>query len=114
MDDATWARLQQRVRAILAEVAASRSTITYEDLQARLGTRIPTGGAHDLAALLRDASVASDDAGRGLVSAVVVRESGRPGGGWFRLAETRGRDVADPDAAWQTELERVWSSNSRS
>lgn len=94
--------MEDRVRALLAQVAAAGETITYEALRERLGLE------GDLVPLLRSLSVAEDEAGRGLLSAVVVQpSSGRPGAGWFRLAAERGRDITDPDAAWQSERARL-------
>jgi tRNA(Arg) A34 adenosine deaminase TadA len=90
------------LRDRLVEVAARGETITYDQLRADLGI---TG---DLVPALRALSEAEDDAGRGLLTAVVVRtDTGRPGAGWFRLAGERGRDVSDEDAAWHAERTRL-------
>jgi hypothetical protein len=90
------------LRDRLEQVAARGETITYDDLRAELGLE------GDIVPALRALSEASDDEGRGLVSAVVVRaDTGRPGAGWFRLAAERGRDVTDEDAAWHAERERL-------
>ena len=99
---------------MLVAVAQARETITYEALLDRLAATDPALASvarADLAALLRSVSVGEDESGRGLLTAVVVREgSGRPGGGWFRLAADRGRD-GDPDTVWQQELRRVWDAH---
>ena len=111
MDDQRWVEVVDRARAVLAEVAAGRSTTTYDDVRRRLGVDLPHRGEGDLAAVLRSVAVASDDEGRGLLSAVVVGPSGRPGRGWFRLAETRGRPAgSEPERMWREELERVWAA----
>ena len=90
------------LRALLAEVAARGRTISYEEVRSELGL---TG---DIVPLLRQVSVDEDEAGRGLLSAVVVRrDTGRPGAGWYRLAADRGRDVADRDQTWLTERARL-------
>lgn len=90
------------VRDRLVEVAARGEVITYEQLRAELGLTA------DLVPMLRALSEAEDDAGRGLLTAVVVRaDTGRPGAGWFRLAADRGRDTSDEDAAWHTERQRL-------
>jgi hypothetical protein len=104
-----WEDLVERTRALLRAVAAAGGTIGYEEVRAHLLPfhEIPQTGPGDLAAVLRAASEAEEAAGVGLVSAVVVRPAGRPGGGWFRLAEAHGRDVSDPDVAWRTERERL-------
>lgn len=49
-----------------------------------------------------------------MLSVVVVHKSGdnrgRPGEGFFRLAQVLGRDVPDPLKFWVTEMERVQSA----
>jgi hypothetical protein len=91
-----------RLRDRLASIAGEGRTITYDELRAELGLE------GDLVPALRTLSVAEDEAGRGLLTAVVVRaDTRRPGAGWFRLAAERGRDVGDPDAAWEAERARL-------
>lgn len=90
------------VRERLVEVARRGTTITYDDLRTELGL---TG---DIVPMLREVSVAEDEAGRGLLTAVVVRaDTGRPGAGWFRLAAERGRPSHDVDEMWQLERQRL-------
>ena len=92
----------QTLRDVLVNVAGRGDTITYEELRSRVGL---TG---DIVPALRALSEDEDDAGRGLLTAVVVRaDTGRPGNGWFRLASERGRDVTHADAAWQAERARL-------
>jgi hypothetical protein len=106
--------LHQVVTELLSEVAAARRTITYEELLAALDARDPDlrGRAEaDLGPVLRAVSIATDESGRGLLTAVVVRSgSGLPGGGFFRLAAERGRSVSDERGAWDAELARVLRS----
>jgi hypothetical protein len=106
-EDAAWSAVLERVRSILTEVARAGTTLTYAELRERLGVSVPHRGPRDLAALLRAASLAEEAAGRGLVSAVVVGPSGRPGAGWFRLAAEAGRDVGDRERAWRRERARL-------
>jgi len=92
----------EALRDRLVDIAARGETISYDELRDQLGL------AGDLVPLLRALSEAEDDAGRGLLTAVVVRaDTGRPGQGWFRLAAQRGRDVDDPDRTWQDERARL-------
>lgn len=98
----------QSIRTVLVEVAKQRSTITYGELLDRLPLPVRSAAEGDLAPILRAISVAEDDAGRALLTAVVVRENdGLPGAGWFRLAAERGRDVSDRGVAWAAEVARV-------
>ena len=94
------------LRRVLEDVARRRATITYDELRAA----VPGLERDELAGVLRSVSIASDDQGRGLLTALVVGPSGRPGNGWFRLAEERGRDASDPAAMWRRELEVVYSA----
>jgi hypothetical protein len=95
----------ERVDALrdrLIEIAARGDTISYEQLRVELGL------AGDLVPMLRALSIAEDEAGRGLLTAVVVRpDSGMPGDGWFRLAEQRGRSGSDRVAMWNDERTRL-------
>lgn len=98
----------ERARRLLAAHAARHATLTYSELRSRLALE------GDLVPLLRGLAETEDEAGRGLLSAVVVQaESGRPGTGWYLLAARRGRDVSDREACWQAEiahLEMVWQA----
>lgn len=98
------------VQEALETVAANQGTITYSALAAQLppGARYrPNSRA--LSELLCQISLRSDAQGRGLLSAVVVRQdSGRPGNGFYGIAATRrGRDVSDEVQCWQGALEEV-------
>ena len=90
------------LRDRLVEIAAEGTTITYDEVRRELGLE------GDLVPVLRSLSVAEDDAGRGLLTAVVVRSDTRlPGDGWFRLAEERGRAVGNRTAMWNDERARL-------
>lgn len=110
VDDNRWAEVVEQARHVLTAVAAARSTITYDALHARIGWDVPNRGDRDLASALRTVSIDADDNGEGLLSAVVVRRSGLPGSGWFRLAHQRGRNTGNRRQAWRAELERVWDA----
>ena len=62
--------------------------------------------------LLDEISIPEDEAGRGLLAALVVRKTGdkMPGKGYFKFAESRGRDTTDPVACWAAELATVYES----
>ena len=102
--------IELAARAILEEVAAAGTTITYADLAAALREAGHPIEADDpaLGPMLGRISTQDDSRGRGMLSAVVVRrDGGRPGGGFFRLAEQLGRDVSNRHACWAAELARV-------
>src|SRR4051794_14443001 len=86
------------LRDLLVALAARGETITYPALRQELQLE------GDLVPILRELAESEDEAGRGLLTAVVIRaDTGRPGAGWFGLASARGRDVTDADQAWQLE-----------
>ena len=100
-----WRRAKEEaIRAIVRK----RSPIFYSDLT----RRIPSiaFGPHDYAFhfLLYEISIEEDAAGRGLLSALVVRqEDGLPGQGFFDLAKDLGRDVSDRIRCWNEETKVV-------
>ncbi|MDZ7679164.1 MAG: hypothetical protein U5K29_11490 [Acidimicrobiales bacterium] len=106
----------EAVAGILLGVARRGTTITYGQLLDALAERDPdlrVLAESDLAPVLRSVSTREDEAGRGLLTAVVVRQSsGLPGGGFFRLAAERGRAVEDRSAAWSAELALVHAAHS--
>lgn len=109
--DGKWHELARTARDVLAQVAARRKTITYEQLVARLGAELPSDPGRGLSALLRLISTEEDSAGRGMLTAVVTRGSGLPAAGFFRLAEELGRDPSDRAGFWREELERVYQAH---
>ncbi len=101
--------MKREISEILVETARRRATITYQQLTERLTVAQLAPNDPSLAPLLREISEAEDAAGRGLLTAVVVRrDTGRPGRGFYALASQRGRDTTSPAACWQDELQRVY------
>jgi len=100
-----WQRTKDGAREAMIGVARRGVTITYSELLAAIGH---PDGLDDLARLLREISLEEDAAGRGLLTAVVVRSaSGLPGNGFFQLAVQQGRDIADRESCWRAEHERL-------
>jgi len=103
--------LRAEIEAVLRAVAWRRATLTYQDLTSALTTARLAPNDPMLPGLLREISEGEDAAGRGLLTAVVVRrDTGRPGRGFFALAALRGRDLSDETACWQRELTRVYAA----
>ena len=68
--------------------------------------------------LLMQISEEEDDAGRGMLSVIVVHKNGdmQPGRGFFELAKERGRNTSDILACWIAELNKVhayWEERKR-
>jgi hypothetical protein len=100
-----WQRAKEEaIRAIVQK----RSPIFYSDLTRRISSI--AFGPHDYSfhSLLYEISVEEDAAGRGMLSALVVRqEDGLPGQGFFDLAKKLDRDVSDRIRCWNEETKVV-------
>lgn len=110
-----WIAAKEEARQAMIAVARSKSVITYSSLVQKITncTLEPNGDL--LAHMLGEISSEEDKEGRGLLSAVVVHKTGdlKPGSGFFTLARSRGRHIADKDQYWSEELRRVhdtWST----
>jgi Arc/MetJ-type ribon-helix-helix transcriptional regulator len=98
-----------RTVAVLREVARAAGLITYRELVDRIGAYNPQSPS--LHQLLGEISRAEHQAGRGLLSAVVVaKHTGRPGEGFFEFAQQLGLPVSDRTAFWREELRRVYDA----
>jgi hypothetical protein len=101
--------VRAELKAILAEVARRRALISYVELVACISSAHLPPNDPAIGALLGELSADEDDAGRGLLSALVVRQdTGLPGTGFFRMAAGRGRSVDDRRACWEQERDRVY------
>ncbi|HET6794050.1 MAG TPA: hypothetical protein VFH45_06390 [Acidimicrobiales bacterium] len=100
------------IRAVLVEAATGGRTLTYAELVDRVPALEGPTRSGRLGAVLREISLAEDQAGRGLLSAVVVRSRGPriPSSGFFALAAELGRDTTDRQRCWAAERERVFSA----
>lgn len=112
--DEAWQAAKAEAREVLAKCASRRGMITYTDLVRQI--RSVTMQPHDsrLAHFLGEISTEEDDAGRGMLTVLVVHKSGdmEPGPGFYELAKYLGRDVSDPQKCWIDELHKVhahWS-----
>jgi Arc/MetJ-type ribon-helix-helix transcriptional regulator len=100
---------KERLRKSLSDLARRRECIAYGELGARTGFHPQSPRLHEL---LCEISTEEAEAGRGMLSAVVVkRGTKRPGGGFFDLAERLGREVNQQDTFWRTELELVYAAH---
>jgi hypothetical protein len=107
--DADWQRGKTEMREILYKVAAKRAMIPYSELAKEIKTiRIEPFGPQ-MAEMLGEVSEEEDDAGRGLLTVIVVHKSGdmEPGAGFFDLAAKRGRNTSDRMKLWVAELHKV-------
>ena len=99
----------------MVDVARRRSLISYSDLVREIESCALEPHDPRLDHLLGQIAEAEDEAGRGLLTVVVVHKTGDkiPGPGFFKMAQSRGRDTSDRVEFWISELQRVhdvWSS----
>jgi Arc/MetJ-type ribon-helix-helix transcriptional regulator len=96
-------------RAVMQEVAETGSLITYEELCERIGAYTP----RSCGPLITEVALEDYRAGRGMLSAVVVRKDTRmPGDGFFEAAEAElAEGLPDRTAFWKDELARVYEAH---
>ncbi|PWB90319.1 hypothetical protein C5688_11175 [Methylocystis sp. MitZ-2018] len=104
-----WEAAKAEAKAIMIERAQLRGMIAYSDLVSQI--RSVRLVAHDprLFHLLGQISSEEDEAGRGMLTVIVVHKVGdmQPGPGFFELAKSLGRDTSDILKCWVDELHRV-------
>ena len=111
---AEWDSAKREARELMIERAKVQGMIPYSDLASKIkAVRLE---AHDqvLFNLLAQISCEEDEAGRGLLSVIVIHKRGdmQPGPGFFELAKQRGRKVSDMLKCWVEEVRKVhteWS-----
>ncbi len=109
-DAGVWEKAKEEAIREIGARAKNESTITYSDLAKQIHSI--TFGPSDYAFhyLLFEVSKDEDAAGRGLLSALVVRkEDGMPGQGFFDVARELGRDVKDQTRFWTEELKLIFA-----
>ena len=87
--------------------------ISYTDFMHQIRS-ISFDTPHDsrLPQFLAEISTEEAKAGRGMMTALIVRKTGdqRPGGGFFQLAKRLGYEVSDPEEFWLEEVNKVFAS----
>src|SRR2546423_15670108 len=100
-----WERAKEEMRGVLVETARRKEFIPYSDLVARVHTVKLDPHSYALAAMLGEISTEEHTCGRGMLSALVLsKDEGKPGTGFFALAEDLKLDISDPDRFWLAEL----------
>ena len=95
----------------MIEVARRGRTMSYTDLVQRIASCVLEPHDFRLAHMLGEISTDEDEAGRGLLTIVVVHKTGdmKP---WTRLLRTSrrslGRDISDTDRCWVEESNKVY------
>ena len=112
LTDGGWELAKAQGKAVLAECARDKKMISYIDFMHQIRS-ISFETPHDsrLPQLLAEISADEAKAGRGMMTALVVRNRDqRPGAGFFQLAQRLGYDVSDPEKFWLQEVNKVFAS----
>ncbi|MPZ77938.1 MAG: hypothetical protein GEU77_15595 [Deltaproteobacteria bacterium] len=114
--DAPWESAKAEGKAALAECARAKKMISYTDFMHQIRS-ISFETPHDsrLPQFLAEISTEEAKAGRGMMTALVVRKNGdqRPGAGFFELAGRLGYDISDPEKFWLEEVNKVFANCQR-
>ena len=104
-----WEKTKSEVRDMLIlQVKNSDDLLTYGQVCDNLDNAPFEPGYNVFHGLLGEISWEEHEAGRPLLSVIVVnQETMMPGGGLIKLAEGCGFDVTDPDAWWLAEVIRL-------
>jgi hypothetical protein len=106
--DAAWGEAKAQVMKILRARAKARDFIHYSELAGQVTAIQFNQNDVCFFHLLGEISRGEDSAGRGMMSALVVRlDDGMPGPGFFKEAEDLGKDTTDPVACWTAEVTKV-------
>jgi len=110
-----WNAAKKEARAAMIQRAKVRGMISYSELVKEI--KSIGFAAHDqrLFHMLGEISEEEAEAGRGMLTVLVVHKTGdmQPGPGFFELAEGLGRNTSDILKCWVEELHKVhgyWSS----
>jgi hypothetical protein len=108
-----WETAKREGISVLSAYAKRRQMVPYSEFVAHIQA-VQFEGPHDprLWHLLGEISEVESEAGRGMLSALVVHKGGdfQPGPGFFELAEKLGHDTSDIEKFWVQEVKRVFAA----
>jgi hypothetical protein len=109
-----WDKAKAEMKTLLVQRARLRGMMPYSDLVRKVTAISLEPNSPALSTMLGEISAEEDDAGRGLLTVIVVHKDGdmQPGPGFFELAKQRGRNTGDILKCWIEELKKVhatWS-----
>ncbi|MBN2404554.1 MAG: hypothetical protein JXE06_03135 [Coriobacteriia bacterium] len=105
-----WDDAKRQAKGVLVAHARRRETTTYSDLCTEVTAIHLRPYSWALMAMLGEVC-SEEDAERGTMLASLVTKKGgdgMPGAGYFKHAERLGRDVSDPRAFWESEIEKIF------
>jgi hypothetical protein len=109
-DPGVWQAAKDEMRAICIMVCRLRGTITYGEVAARMQAISANPGSYVFQAILRDMCREEENAGRGMLCAVVVQKAtGHPGAGFFKAVVQRRANCTDDGMdCWRAECEQLY------
>jgi hypothetical protein len=109
-DEDKWMLAKEYAKTLLVDIARQKATIAYSILVAKISIISLDPHSYAMRAFLGEISTEEHEAGRGLLSVVVVYKHGEmmPGPGFFELAEKLGYNVRDQTEFWLSELRKVY------
>jgi hypothetical protein len=110
-----WENAKVEATLALRRIARNKDVITYGVLVGKIDSVQFEPHGHDFHDFLGQVSIDENEAGRGMLSALVVHQDGdrMPGIGFFELAAYLGRPAADKVIFWSEEVKRVYEANRR-
>lgn len=116
--DVDWDDAKKETTSILIDIARKKGRIAYSELADQIQSIEIE--AHDprMFRMLDEISTEEDQAGRGMLSAIVVHKYGdmKPGHGFFKLAKSLGKDTTNILDCWICEFKRVhdyWANRAK-
>ena len=107
-----WEAAKTEARQAMIAVAGRRRVVAYSELVAKIHSLDLEPQSDHLAHMLGEISTAEHEAGRGMLTVVVVHKDGdqMPGPGFFQFARSLGHETKDREAFWVGELEKVYGA----
>ena len=104
-----WEAAKAEARRAVIAVAAREGVIYCSDLVAEIRSIDLEPQSPQLVHMLGEISTEEHEAGRGMLTVVVVHKGGdhMPGPGFFELAHSLGHDTRDREAFWVGELAKA-------
>lgn len=104
-----WEAAKAQANALLEQVARDRGTITYAEICREVEAIELKPFSWAIMGFLNEICTEADAVHGIMLASLVVRADTRmPGDGYFRNAARLGRDVSDPEAYWNSEVERIF------
>ena len=113
--DEQWRSAVDEAKGVLSDCARREDPISYSELVSKIPSIHLEPHDTRLNHLLGQVSTEEHEAGRGMLTVLVVYKGGEhsPGPGFFELAEELGLDISDREAFWTSEFRKVcqaWSA----